>query len=384
MATHLEAGDTPPSFTCPTMKNPEFIFDSAAGRYVVMAFFGSVAKPLVRERMREARKRTDLFDDEKFSLFGVTTDPRDQSEPRIAELYPGHRVFLDFNKEVSRLYGVIGDNPETGAETYSPTWFVFDPGLRIMKVLPFRENGSDYNELIAYLEKLPQPPSSSNGYGVEAPILMLPQVFEPELCKYLINMYKEHGGEESGFMVEKGGKTVGSYDYSFKRRQDYTITDRDIIKTVCNRIMRRVVPQIQKAHMFEATRIERFIVAHYGAKDGGHFRAHRDNTTTATAHRRFAVSINLNDDFEGGGVGFPEYGSRYYAPPAGGAVVFSCALLHQVTPVTSGDRYAFLPFLYDDVAKEIREATKDKLVPATKEGLAEAEARLAAQKQQQQ
>ncbi|HEX2725725.1 MAG TPA: 2OG-Fe(II) oxygenase, partial [Beijerinckiaceae bacterium] len=113
---------------------------------------------------------------------------------------------------------------------------------------------------------------------------------------------------------------------------------------------------IQKVHHFKATRMERYIVSCYAAEDGGHFRPHRDNTTKATAHRRFAVSINLNNDFEGGEVGFPEYGPRSYKAPVGGAVVFSTPLLHAVSPVTKGRRYAFLPFLYDDAAARIREA----------------------------
>ena len=72
--------------------------------------------------------------------------------------------------------------------------------------------------------------------------------------------------------------------------------------------MRRVTPEIRKVHQFEVTRMERYLVACYAAEDGGHFRPHRDNTTTGTAHRRFAVSVNLNDDFDGGEVSFPEYG----------------------------------------------------------------------------
>ena len=48
------------------------------------------------------------------------------------------------------------------------------------------------------------------------------------------------------------------------------------------------------------TRIERYIIACYDAATGGHFAAHRDNTTPGTAHWRFAVTINLNDDFVGG------------------------------------------------------------------------------------
>jgi predicted 2-oxoglutarate/Fe(II)-dependent dioxygenase YbiX len=54
-------------------------------------------------------------------------------------------------------------------------------------------------------------------------------------------------------------------------------------------------------------------------------------------------------------VRFPEYGSRSYKAPAGGAVVFSCSLLHAVSKVSAGRRFAFLPFLYDDAAARIRE-----------------------------
>jgi predicted 2-oxoglutarate/Fe(II)-dependent dioxygenase YbiX len=96
-------------------------------------------------------------------------------------------------------------------------------------------------------------------------------------------------------------------------------------------------------------------VACYDAAEGAHFRAHRDNTAKGTAHRRFAVSINLNDGYDGGELWFPEFGPRRYRPPAGGAVVFSFSLLHEATRVTRGVRYATLPFLYDDAAARVRE-----------------------------
>jgi predicted 2-oxoglutarate/Fe(II)-dependent dioxygenase YbiX len=53
--------------------------------------------------------------------------------------------------------------------------------------------------------------------------------------------------------------------------------------------------------------------------------------------------------------GFPNSADSDTAAPAGGAVVFSCSLLHEATPVTSGSRYVFLPFLYDDEAARIRQ-----------------------------
>ncbi len=73
------------------------------------------------------------------------------------------------------------------------------------------------------------------------------------------------------------------------------------------------------------------------------------------------MSINLNGDFDGGEVSFPEYGTRSYKAPPGGAVVFSTPLLHAVSKVTRGRRYAFLPFLYDEAAAKIREANDQYL-----------------------
>lgn len=98
-------------------------------------------------------------------------------------------------------------------------------------------------------------------------------------------------------------------------------------------------------------------MACYDSSVGGHFRAHRDNTTKGTAHRQFAVSINLNtEEFEGGQLWFPEFGRRAYRPSTGGAVVFSCSLMHEATPVTKGFRYAYLPFLYNEEGARIRQA----------------------------
>ena len=73
-------------------------------------------------------------------------------------------------------------------------------------------------------------------------------------------------------------------------RKDYLIEDEELIKLIQRRVQRRIAPEIQKVHQFNANRMERYIVACYSADDGGHFFMHRDNTTKGTAHRRFAVS----------------------------------------------------------------------------------------------
>ena len=44
----------------------------------------------------------------------------------------------------------------------------------------------------------------------------------------------------------------------------------------------------------------------------------------------------------------PEFGPHLYRPAPGGAVVFSCSHLHEVTRVTGGRRFALLSFLFGE------------------------------------
>ena len=59
------------------------------------------------------------------------------------------------------------------------------------------------------------------------------------------------------------------------------------------------------------------------------------------------MSLNLNDDYEGGELTFPEFGPTLYKPRAGMAAVFSCSLLHEALPVTRGRRFVLTTFFRD-------------------------------------
>ena len=355
LATMLAPGDPAPSFTQRSAANPRYAIDTAAGRYLVMCFFHSLSDPRAQEAVAAALSREDLFNDDHASFFGISSDPAD--ETRLTNRIPGRRFIWDSDLVASRLYGAARDGARHAI------WVVLDPTMRVLRVLPFAHGDSQVALLLDYVAHLP-PPARFAGFELQAPILYLPNVFEPELCRHLIGLYDAQGGEESGFMRQVDGKTVGMKDRSHKSRRDIILNDPDLIAALQARFVRRVVPQIAKAHQFHVTRMERYIVACYDAAEGGHFAAHRDNTTSGTAHRRFAVSINLNDDFDGGEVSFPEYGPRSFKAPPGGAVVFSCSLLHKVSTVTRGSRYAFLPFLYDDAAAKIRAANMASLETA--------------------
>ncbi len=180
-----------------------------------------------------------------------------------------------------------------------------------------------------------------------APVLMLPEVFDPALCARLMTAF-ESDHFESGFPRLVDGVPRLLPDPALKLRRDHRLTDGSLVDTVTSRIVERILPAVMVAFNYEVTSLEGFKVVRYDAATGGYFRAHRDNVTPDAQHRRFALTINLNDDYEGGGLTFPEFGARRYRPPAGGAIAFSGGLLHAACDVTTGRRYALLTFMWGD------------------------------------
>jgi predicted 2-oxoglutarate/Fe(II)-dependent dioxygenase YbiX len=319
-----------------------------------MLFVGSAGHPAAAEALALVQRHRPLFDDENACFFGVTVDPADVREERIAPSLPGIRWFLDFDRAVSAQYGAIEGESE-GAR-YAAHWLLLDPMLRV-RYRASLEDGERFMAACARHMREDDLPST-------APVLVIPNVLAPELCRHLIDRYEENGGTESGFMRDVDGKTVCIVDHSHKRRVDYVIEDEPLLAILKARMAEIVRPLIKHAFQFEATRVERWIVACYDGNDGGHFRPHRDNTTRGTAHRKFACTLNLNaEEYDGGDLRFPEFGSRTYRAPTGGAVIFSCSLLHEARPVTRGRRYALLPFFYDDDGARIREANLAFVTP---------------------
>lgn len=347
----LFPGDHIPWPTVRASNNPEFKISALGGLYTVLCFFITASDPAASAALAAVAARQSLFDDAKLTFFGVSLDPVDESSGRCRQSLPGMRYFWDFDGGMARAFGVLPVDP--AGKTARRVWLVLDPALRVVAAFPLLPDNGNIGDIFAYLERLP-PVGLAAGVEVMAPVLYLPRVFEPDFCRELIAMYEADGGQRSGFMREIDGRTEVVNDSSHKVRRDYVVEDADVIRAIQARVRRRIVPEVRKIHCFDPTHMERYLVGCYTAEEGGHFQPHRDNTTKGTAHRRFAVSINLNADFEGGELCFPEYGPRRFKPPPGGAVVFSCSLMHMVTPVTSGRRYAFLPFLYDEAASRLR------------------------------
>jgi len=349
-------GDPVPWFHAATAENPNFSFDTVAGRRAVLCFFGAMQAAPLQSLLSGMQAVLAQVDRSQCAFFGVGTARDDAQAKLFKQLVPEGYLFLDRDRAVSELYGVAPiDGRDAPIRVAS---FVLDERLRVAGVIPWTGGSAQHaGDLLRALRVLPEKiPETS------APVLIIPRIFEPELCRRLIEYYERHGGETSGFMRDVDGRTVLVHDDRHKRRRGRVIKDEKLRIACMHRIHDRLLLEIEKAFQFKATRIERYIVACYEAKYAGHFRAHRDNATVGTAHRKFAVSLNLNtDDYQGGMLRFPEFGGRTYQPPLGGAVVFSCSLLHEATPVNGGKRYAFLPFLYDEDAAVLRKKNSQYL-----------------------
>jgi hypothetical protein len=267
------------------------------------------------------------------------------ADPRMGELIAGLAAREDVSvtevtePSVLQAYGVA---------PHEPTVVVLDPDLRVVGTVTGEDPGRRVVDLLdAAVHRGPPTEVTS-----QAPVLFVPRVVDATLRDRLIGLLEQQGGAETGVEMTTDGGRGEVLDAAYKQRRDHTVSDPDLLRELSSAVGRRVMPEIRKAFSFRATRFEGFKIACYDASTGGFFRAHRDNLSPSTSHRVFALTINLNDVYEGGQLRFPEYGNQLYRPDSGGALVFSCAHLHEVLDVTAGRRFALLSFLYGEPASD--------------------------------
>jgi predicted 2-oxoglutarate/Fe(II)-dependent dioxygenase YbiX/peroxiredoxin len=343
-------GDPVPWFSAPLITGGAFDLHVSAGRWVVLSFLGSSSNPRAMTEIAALGRESVGFSEDHAVIGCVFTSPPDLAT--LAAVSSNNKLLFmsDYDGAISREFGAA-EMPRT---------VVLDPMLRSIADIAWDHPQGHAETVRAVLRGLPDVEASA-GVSMFAPALIVPRVFSFELCDFLVQFYEQQGGVDSGFQFDVSGKTTTISDWRLKRRSDVPVAAPEVRDLVRGQIVRRLLPQIEQNFQFKATRMDRYIVACYDAEVGGHFHRHRDNVNAGAQHRRFAVSINLNNNFEGCDLMFPEFGRKAYRPPEGGALVFSCGALHQVTPVTKGRRYAFLAFLYGEEDARKREANNAKL-----------------------
>jgi len=343
-------GDPVRWFSLPVVSGGSFDLQASAGRWVVLSFVGSLADPRAIAEIAELMHLSTAFGEDHLVIGCVFTGQASQTDHLTAISSNILSFLADQDGAVSRSFGA-GTTPRT---------VILDSMLRAVADIGWDHPQGHAIMVRNVLQGLPSIDDSA-GVPMFAPALMVPRVLSFDVCDFLIQFYESQGQVDSGFQFDVDGKTVTLSDWRLKRRSDVTVGAPEVRNLIRDHVVRRLTGPIEQYFQFKATRMDRYVVACYDSEVGAHFHRHRDNINAGAQHRRFALSVNLNRDFEGGDLVFPEFGRRTYRPSEGGALVFSCGALHQVTPVTKGKRYAFLAFLYgeEDVAK--REANNAKL-----------------------
>jgi peroxiredoxin len=345
-------GDPVPWFSAKTVTGQAVELHVDAGRWIVLMFFGSLDDARAVASLECIRANAVLLDEDRLVFLGVLNELPGDMAAIDAMSGPACKFILDPNGEISRAYGAHG----------APRTIALDPMLRAIANIPFDHPNGHAAIVDGLVKSLPEVDASA-GVPLFAPALIVPRVFEFPFCELLVKFYEEMGGNESGFLLDRDGKTQTVVDHRYKSRQDLVIVEPNLREAIRDRIVRRLVPEIKRYFQFNVTRMDRYMVSCYDAARGGHFSRHRDNVNAGARHRRFAASINLNSEYEGGPLMLPEFGRRSYAAPVGGAIVFSCGALHQVAPVTKGKRYAFVPFFYGESDAALRMQNNALLQP---------------------
>lgn len=233
---------------------------------------------------------------------------------------------------------------------------LLDRSFRIVRLLPAQPESASL-----CLKNIPVPPqAAARSVVLPAPVLLIPNLFPPEICRDLIACFEAGGSVQGGIAsIDSEGHTTAKVNPDKKRRRDFLISPHHPwYNALRSALLRRCAPEIKRAFQAEVTHTDRILIARYD-DSGGWFRRHRDNVAPNVAFREFAISVNLNaGDYDGGHLLFPEHNDHRHAPPAGAGLIFSASLLHEAAPVTRGRRYVLLTFFHGDASEARRRASE--------------------------
>lgn len=167
-----------------------------------------------------------------------------------------------------------------------------------------------------------------NSLKINVPYLMIENVLDDKLLKRVLDYYNNSNNQE--------------LHNSCNKNRLHVHPDQELEKMIDNKLSRSLFPEIKKIFYFDVEYRELYKICSYNSETNGRFAAHRD-TVYPHQHRKFALSLILNDDYEGGELYLPEY-DLSIKPKANTAIVFPGICTHQVNPIISGSRKTIITF----------------------------------------
>jgi predicted 2-oxoglutarate/Fe(II)-dependent dioxygenase YbiX/peroxiredoxin len=350
----VEVGDRFPaaSWTDAAGKPASLSEDRFAGRLTVLFACPDVEPARARAQLEAFESRADAFRDLDAQVM-VVTWPGLGSRAASAALALRHiPLFWD---ERGAAFAALGWR----GPAENPAWrtVILDERRRVIRLVdPCAEGTQAELALAACTDRSAHPDRLASVR--HAPVLVVSDLISGTHCRRLIELWGTGTPYDGGVANVDLGRHAVRHDV--KVRRDIAVPDLSAEAQELFAIFRRrLFPEVRKIFHFDISRAETLRLGCYDAAEGGRFEAHRDDSSVHVAHRRFAMSLFLNTgEYEGGAIGFPEFGPQRFAPPAGSAVVFSCSLLHRVDPVTRGRRFGLFGFFHGEVEEAMRRSRK--------------------------
>jgi Rps23 Pro-64 3,4-dihydroxylase Tpa1-like proline 4-hydroxylase/peroxiredoxin len=341
--TLLEPCDFMPFFHAPDTNNKLRAIETYGGKHVKLFFLPSANLEFLNNFFRQMQH--ELGGDKRLDAWQLfILDASVEALLSIKEkLGLPHVLMSDADRKIARSLGVA----QPGDTSMRPTGFVLDTNLKIIS----RHVSEDPLQLASLcvedcrdaIHRFRAKNSNRKVITEVAPMLIVPNTFTPEFCAKCINSFR-NGHTFEGTV---GAEDKKAYRPNAKKRIDH-VPKAQLIAEIDDKLSRSLFPEIRKIFGFEVTNRELYKIGLYNGDNQGFFKQHRDNFDAPLGYRRLAATVHLSDNYEGGGLRFPEYDDNIYRPDLGSAVVFSCSTLHEALPVTKGERFVLVCFFHDE------------------------------------
>lgn len=170
------------------------------------------------------------------------------------------------------------------------------------------------------------------------------KLYDHAACSSIMKLLRRTAGWQ-GAEVREGSEAAGYRSESRPAvRLAYVLAPGyapGIVRNFHARLNGVVKPLIEHVWGTHLTKHSGTQIIRYGP--GGHYEAHVD-AGQDYQNRYFTVLCYLNDNYEGGGTGFPSL-NHSTAPCRGKAIVFPSLYFHRAEPVTKGKKYVLLSWI---------------------------------------
>lgn len=302
----LDIGDRAPNFVLPDGRGTFTMFyERTRGLPVVLLFASPGRWPAHGEALDGFAEQAKAFEAAGVDIFCVSLDP----PAKNAEAGRPFLVWSDSAQKITQWYfGQLAMAWPPSPEGPEVLALGLDANQRILWTRRGAGPGLA-DQILAGLHERPAPASPEIRFQT-APVLLVPRVL---------------GSNALGLGV-LGPDAAAIEDPAMQRR-------------LVNLIGQRIAPELYKAFSFQGFRFGRLRLLAWPAGVPAGREAAPPEKPPASGKGRFEILVGLPGAPEGGALVFPEFGGHRYALPAGGAMIFSDALLREWQPAEAPRHY---------------------------------------------